>query len=48
MPIISEIEYGFENTDSKIIAVTGTNGKTLYTLKGVALTIIQILRPSDW
>ena len=28
MPIISEIEYGFENTDSKIIAVTGTNGKT--------------------
>ena len=28
VPIISEIEYGFENTDSKIIAVTGTNGKT--------------------
>ena len=28
LPIISEIEYGFENTDSKIIAVTGTNGKT--------------------
>ena len=28
IPIISEIEYGFENTDSKIIAVTGTNGKT--------------------
>ena len=28
LPIISEIEYGFENTDSKIIAVIGTNGKT--------------------
>ena len=28
IPIISEIEYGFENTNSKIIAVTGTNGKT--------------------
>ena len=28
VPIISEIEYGFENTNSKIIAVTGTNGKT--------------------
>tara|TARA_B100000242_G_scaffold160016_1_gene114227 strand:+ start:6422 stop:7735 length:1314 start_codon:yes stop_codon:yes gene_type:complete len=28
IPIISEIEYGFQNTNSKIIAVTGTNGKT--------------------
>ncbi len=28
IPIISEIEYGFANTNSKIIAVTGTNGKT--------------------
>lgn len=28
IPIISEIEFASYNTDSKIIAVTGTNGKT--------------------
>ncbi len=28
IPIISEIEYAYLNTDSKIIAVTGTNGKS--------------------
>tara|TARA_B100001250_G_scaffold396121_1_gene401757 strand:+ start:1037 stop:2377 length:1341 start_codon:yes stop_codon:yes gene_type:complete len=28
IPILSEIEFAFTNTDSYIIAVTGTNGKT--------------------
>ncbi len=28
IPIISEIEFAFRHTDSKIIAITGTNGKT--------------------
>ena len=28
IPIISEIEFAYSHTDSKIIAVTGTNGKT--------------------
>jgi len=28
IPVISEIEYGFQKTDAKIIAVTGSNGKT--------------------
>lgn len=28
IPIISEIEFGFRHCDSKIIGITGTNGKT--------------------
>jgi len=32
IPVIDEIEYAFRHTDAKIIAVTGTNGKTTTTL----------------
>ena len=32
LPIISEIDFGLRFTDSKIIAVTGSNGKTTTTL----------------
>lgn len=32
IPAIDEIEFAFRNTDAKIIAVTGTNGKTTTTL----------------
>ncbi|MEX2230653.1 MAG: UDP-N-acetylmuramoyl-L-alanine--D-glutamate ligase [Cyclobacteriaceae bacterium] len=32
IPVIDEIEFAFRNTDAKIIAVTGTNGKTTTTL----------------
>ena len=28
IPIISEIEFAYRNTDARIIAITGTNGKT--------------------
>ncbi len=31
IPIISEIEFGFQFTSAKIIAITGTNGKTTTT-----------------
>jgi len=32
IPVIDEIEFAFRHTDAKIIAVTGTNGKTTTTL----------------
>lgn len=32
IPVCDEIEFAFRNTDAKIIAVTGTNGKTTTTL----------------
>jgi len=32
IPVISEIEFGFRNTKAKIIAITGSNGKTTTTL----------------
>ena len=32
IPIISEIEFAFRYTKAKIIAITGTNGKTTTTL----------------
>ncbi len=32
IPVISEIEYGFRHTSSKILAITGSNGKTTTTL----------------
>lgn len=32
IPVIDEIEFAFRNTDAKVIAVTGTNGKTTTTL----------------
>ncbi|MCS6795358.1 MAG: UDP-N-acetylmuramoyl-L-alanine--D-glutamate ligase, partial [Raineya sp.] len=32
IPVISEIEFGFRHTKAKIIAITGTNGKTTTTL----------------
>jgi UDP-N-acetylmuramoylalanine--D-glutamate ligase len=32
IPVIDEIEFAFRNTRSKIIAITGTNGKTTTTL----------------
>jgi UDP-N-acetylmuramoylalanine--D-glutamate ligase len=32
LPVIDEIEFAFRNTDAKIVAVTGTNGKTTTTL----------------
>jgi UDP-N-acetylmuramoylalanine--D-glutamate ligase len=32
IPVIDEIEFGFRYTDAKVIAVTGTNGKTTTTL----------------
>ena len=32
IPVIDEIEFAFRNTDAKIIAITGTNGKTTTTL----------------
>lgn len=32
IPIISEIEFAYRYTDAKIIAITGTNGKTTTTL----------------
>ena len=32
IPIISEIEFGFRYSKGKIIAITGTNGKTTTTL----------------
>lgn len=31
VPVISEVEYAFRNTDSTIIAITGSNGKTTTT-----------------
>ena len=31
IPIISEIEFGYRHTDAKIIAITGSNGKTTTT-----------------
>ena len=41
--IISEIEFGFSQTDSKIIGVTGSNGKTT-----TATMIYHILKKSDF
>ena len=41
--IISEIEFGFSQTDSKIIGVTGTNGKTT-----TATMIYHILKKSGF
>lgn len=32
VPVIDEIEFAFQNTDAKVIAITGTNGKTTTTL----------------
>lgn len=32
IPVIDEIEFAFRNTDAKVIAITGTNGKTTTTL----------------
>lgn len=32
IPVIDEIEFAFRHTDAKIIAITGTNGKTTTTL----------------
>jgi len=32
IPVIDEIEFAFQYTDAKIIAITGTNGKTTTTL----------------
>ncbi|PKQ69717.1 UDP-N-acetylmuramoyl-L-alanine--D-glutamate ligase [Raineya orbicola] len=32
IPVISEIEFGFRHTKAKIIAITGSNGKTTTTL----------------
>ncbi|MEX1240627.1 MAG: UDP-N-acetylmuramoyl-L-alanine--D-glutamate ligase [Cyclobacteriaceae bacterium] len=32
IPVIDEIEFAFRHTDAKLIAVTGTNGKTTTTL----------------
>lgn len=32
IPVISEIEFAFEFTDAKIIAITGSNGKTTTTM----------------
>jgi UDP-N-acetylmuramoylalanine--D-glutamate ligase len=32
IPVLDEIEFAFRHTDAKIIAVTGTNGKTTTTL----------------
>lgn len=32
IPVCDEIEFAFRNTDAKIIAITGTNGKTTTTL----------------
>jgi UDP-N-acetylmuramoylalanine--D-glutamate ligase len=32
IPVIDEIEFAFKNTQAKIIAITGTNGKTTTTL----------------
>lgn len=37
--MISEIEYGYQNTDAKIIAITGSNGKT--TTTGLTYHIIN-------
>jgi len=31
IPVISEIEFGYQHTDSNIIAITGSNGKTTVT-----------------
>ena len=41
--IISEIEYGYRNTDATIVAITGSNGKT--TTTGL---IYHILRDADY
>ena len=41
--IISEIEFGFSQTDSKIIGVTGSNGKTT-----TATMIYHILKKSGF
>ena len=32
IPVIDEIEFAFRHTDAKVIAITGTNGKTTTTL----------------
>ena len=32
IPVIDEIEFAFRHTDAKIVAITGTNGKTTTTL----------------
>ena len=43
IPVISEIEFGAQYTDSKIIAITGSNGKTTTTL-----LIGHMLKKAGW
>lgn len=43
IPIISELQLGFENVEGKLVAITGTNGKTT-----TCILLKQILSPNSF